>query len=55
MGTRPEVTFTIDFNPPKITNDVKIVNIIPMISYHPKFPISKNSFGFNTSIYDCVN
>ena len=26
IGTKPEVTLTIDFKPPKITNDVKIVN-----------------------------
>ena len=38
IGTKPEVTLTIDFKPPKITNDVKIVNTIPIISFHPIFP-----------------
>ena len=52
IGTKPEVTLTIDFKPPKITNDVKIVNTIPIISFHPIFPRFKNSLGFNTSIYD---
>ena len=26
IGTKPDVTLTIDFKPPKITKDVKIVN-----------------------------
>ena len=51
-GTKLDVTLTIDLRPPKITNEVNIVKIIPIISFQLPSPISKRALGFNTSIYD---
>ena len=33
-GTRLEVTFTIDFSPPKITKALRTDKIIPIVSFH---------------------
>ena len=49
-GTNPEVTLTIDLRPPKITNEVRIVKITPIINFQLPSPIFKKLFGSSTSI-----
>ena len=52
IGTKPEVTRTIDLSPPKITIEVSIVKITPITSFQLPLPISNIAFGFRTSMYD---
>ena len=52
IGTNPEVTRTIDFSPPNITTEVKIVKIIPIMSFQLLLPMSNIALGLITSMYD---
>ena len=50
IGTKLEVTLTMDLRPPKITKEVSIVNITPIINFQLPLPIFKKLFGSSTSM-----